>query len=371
MPGTPTTALRATLAGALRLALAAAAVSIWSVPVAVAQGPPIGRIAIEGVAAVSTSSRDADDPFVFLDLATTFRLTEGLDIVVRPYARRLPGGDWDALFYQAQIRYQPVARVRLDAGIISSPLGLGTLELRQDLNPTVGSPFYYFAPLPVFDQYSSGVQILSGGYPIGAMLNVSGTWWDVRGGVTDGTPARYRKIFANSGPSPAAQLVLGGGVTPIPGLRLGAGMATGKYRRSIDAEYYGAPYAGSVSDASAMVLTLEAEYAFDYTRVSGEWVRDRFETDGAPAIARGFYVQAVQTLTPRIFAASRLTRASSPITVATGPARWNRTTAELTAGYRLSPELTLKAGYEAGRRFGSAGWTHAAVGSIVWGKRWF
>ena len=353
-----------------RLAAIALAALCAAAPAA-AQGLPIGRVAIEAVAAVNTSSRTPDDPFVFLDLATTMQVTEGLDVIVRPYARRLPGGDWDALLYQAQIRYQPAARVRIDAGIITSPLGLGTLELRQDVNPTVGSPFYYFAPLPVFDQYSNRVQILSGGYPIGAVVSVSGNWWDARGGVTDGTPARYRKIFASSGPSAAVQFVAGAGVTPMPGLRVGAGMATGKYRRSEDADYYGAPYTGTVSDASALVLNLEGEYAFRYTRVSGEWVRDRFQTDGRPAVARGFYVLAVQTLTPRIFAASRLTSASAPVRTATGASRWRRSSAELTAGYRLTPELTLKGGYEASRGFGVTTWNHAAVGSIVWGKRWF
>ena len=90
-----------------------------------AQGLQPGRMAIEAVAAISTSSSDADDPFVFLDLANTIRVNEKLDVIVRPYARRLPGGDWDALLYQAQIRYQPAEKVRLDAGIITSPLGLG------------------------------------------------------------------------------------------------------------------------------------------------------------------------------------------------------------------------------------------------------
>ena len=130
---------------------------------AAAQTVPGGRTAIEAVAAVATSSESADDPFVFLDLATTTHVGGGFDLIVRPYARRLPGGDWDALLYQAQIRYQPADGVRVEAGIITSPLGLGALELRPDLNPTVAYPFYYFAPLPLFDEYANLVLILSGG----------------------------------------------------------------------------------------------------------------------------------------------------------------------------------------------------------------
>lgn len=330
-----------------------------------------GRIAIEAVAAVNTASRAWDDPFVFLDLAATVRVSDTLDVIVRPYARRLPGGDWDVLFYQAQIRYQPAGNMRLDAGIISSPLGLGSFELRQDLNPHVGSPFYYFGPLPLFDRYADRVQILSGGYPVGAILSVSGARWDARAGVTDGTPARYRKIFADNNPAPTAQFIAGAGVTPITGLRFGAGVASGKYRRAEDADYYGPASAPITNDQSALVFNLEAEYAVHYTRLSGEWIRDRFNSDAAPAISRGFYVQGVQTLSPRLFAASRVTRATTPVLLPSGRVRWTRMAAELTAGYRVMPELTVKAGYEASRRYGVVDWSHAAVVSVVFGKRWF
>lgn len=344
--------------------------AIYAAPVS-AQGLQPGRMAIEAVAAISTSSSDADDPFVFLDLANTIRVNEKLDVIVRPYARRLPGGDWDALLYQAQIRYQPAERVRLDAGIITSPLGLGTFELRQDLNPLVGSPFYYFAPLPAFEQPSDRVQLFSGGYPLGAMLSVSGTWWDARTGITDGTPTRSRKIFANNNPSPAAQFIAGGGITPMPGLRVGTGLAFGPYRQSTDHAFYELPDTAVLTDAEATVFNVEAEYAFAYTRLSGEWVRGAFENDGSPAVSRGFYIQGVQTITPRIFAASRFTQVSAPVLVNANLVRSTRKALELSGGYRLTPQLTLKAGYEGGRRFNVADWTHAAVASVVWSQRWF
>jgi len=79
----------------------------------------------------------------------------------------------------------------------------------------------------------------------------------------------------------------------------------------------------------------------------------------------------VQTLTPRTFAAGRLTRASSPVPAAGGTRRLARSVAEVTGGYRLTPELTLKAGYQASRAFGASDWNHAAVWSLVWAQRWF
>ena len=354
------------------VAITAIGAALLPDPAVSAQAFQPGRLAIEAVAAMSTSSQDVDNPFVFLDLATTFRMSEQVDVIVRPYARRLPGGDWDALFYQAQIRYQPAPHLRVDAGIISSPLGLGTLELRQDLNPLVGSPFYYFGPLPGFNRPSDRVSLISGGYPIGAVLSTSGAWWDARAGVTDGTAARYRKIFARNNPEPAAQFIAGGGVTPAPGLRIGAGFAHGPYRQASDNDYYALPETAVIPKADATFFNLEAEYAFRYTKLTGEWIRDRFESSPEPAVSRGFYVQGTQTLTPRIFTASRFTRVNTPTLSGTTRVRRTRTAFELSGGYRLSPEITLKAGYEGGRRYGATDpWTNAAVVSVVWAKRWF
>jgi hypothetical protein len=351
----------------------AAALAAWLLAAAApapaaAQGLQPGRIAVEAVAAVSNSSQAADDPFVFLDLTTTMRVNESMDIIVRPYARRLPGGDWDALLYQAEIRYQPIDGLRLEAGIMSSPLGLGTLELRQDVNPGVASVFYYFSPLPSFDPQADRVQTLSGGYPIGVILSSSGSWWDVRGGVTDGTPARYRKVFAQNNPAAAPQLIAGGGITPLPGLRFGVGLAHGAYRNAEDDYYVGST---PLPDANATVFNVEGEYAFGYTRLTGEWVRDRFESTTTPAVARSFYVQGVQTLTPRIFATGRITRVSAPVSIIDHDIRSTRSSIELSAGYRLTPQWTVKGGYEAARRFNANDWTHAATASVVWARRWF
>jgi hypothetical protein len=335
-----------------------------------AQPQPVGRVAIEAVAAVASTSQAADDPFVWLDLATTVRVGHGVDVVIPPYARRLPGGDWDALLYQAQIRYQPTETLRIDAGVITSPIGLGTLELRPDLNPVVSYPFYYFSPLPRFDQFANQVQVLSGGYPLGALVSWSQGPWDARAGVTDGTPTRSRDVF--EAPSPMPQFVAGGGVTPITGLRIGAGLAAGKYRASSETDFFsGAVDTGPVTNANALVFNLEGEYAFRYTRISGEWIRDRFETDTGNAVSYGYFVQGVQTLTPRWFAATRLTGASAPVRLVAALTQRTRSAAEVTAGFRLTPTLTLKAGYQAARAYGSTDWSHAAVWSAVWSQRWF
>ena len=348
-----------------------------------------GRVAVEAVASASVSSVDDGDPFLIFDQTSTIGVGQGWDVIVRPWAMRMPGGDWNAEMYQLQIRYTSTTRVpvRVDAGIISSPIGLSTLELRPDVNPTIGSPFYYFVPMPAFDGNFDRVTLMSGGYPLGAIVTASGPRWDLRGGVTDATPTRARSVFSSSkGPS-ATQLVVGGGVTPAAGLRVGGAMAVGRYR--IDATSQramvipinsdGAAYATdgivakgtALPDAAASVYNVEGEYAIGYTRVTGELVVDRFETMIAPAVSRGFNLLAVRTLSPRWFMAGRTVHASTPVLVGAAPARRVATSAEGTLGYRVSRTITLRAAYQGSTSFNRQTWQHAIAFSTVWSQRWW
>jgi len=351
-----------------RLALAFGLSMLLTAP-ASAQTDVGQRLSLEFGGAVNTTSQAADDPFLFLDLTSTARITNTLDVVVRPWVRRLPGGDWSKEMYQLQIRYQPTTAVplRIDAGIIASPLGLITLEMRPDRNPMIGTPSYYFAPLPSFDGRFDRVQIMSGGYPLGAIASLSGRRWDARAGVTDGTPARNRKMMSSSRPPARAQLVAGGGVTPIQGLRIGTSFARGVYREPSAAT----ATVPALPEARATIFSLEGEYAFAYTRLSGEWIRDSFETAATPAVARGLLLQAVQTLTPRVYAALRTTNTSTPVFAAGTRTRRTGRSAEATIGYRLSPEITLKGGYQGSRAYSAQDWDHAAAVSIVVFNRWW
>jgi hypothetical protein len=339
---------------------------------ALAQSAIGQRLSVEFVGAVNTSVAGGagfDDPFVFLDATATIRLTDDLDVVVRPYARRLPGGDWSKEMYQLQVRYQPDTRLplRIDAGIISSPLGIIALEMRPDRNPVIGNPSYYFSPLPSFDGRFDRVQLLSGGYPLGAMTSLSGRRWDARAGVTDGTPARNRKMMSTARPPAQPQFVAGGGITPVTGLRLGGGFARGVYREaSADA----APLPAS-RKASATVFNLEGEYSIAYTRLAGEWIVDSFETATTPAVACGYLFEGVQTISPRWYIAGRTTRTSTPVFSKGSRVRMNGSTAEATVGYRLNTEITLKAGYQGSRTYTREDWDHAAAISVVLFKRWW
>jgi hypothetical protein len=322
------------------------------------------RVAVEFVGAITTTSTNPDDPFIVLDGTATVRLASTVDVIVRPWFRRLPGGDTSKEMYQLQVRYQPTTKlpVRIDAGIIASPLGIIALEMRPDRNPIIGSPSYYFSPLPSFDGRLDRVQLLSGGYPLGAIASVSGRRWDARAGVTDGTPARNRKMISSNRPQAEPQFVAGGGVTPSVGLRLGAGFARGVYR-----DRASAPTAVPLTrDARATVFNVEGEYSVGYSRFAGEWIVDSFETATTPAVARGYLLEAVQTLTPRIWAAARTTHLSTPVFVTGLRVRRTGDTADATLGYRVTPGILFKVGYQGSRPTSRVDWDHAVAVSAVW-----
>jgi hypothetical protein len=328
-----------------------------------------GRVALEAIASASTEARAVDDPFVMLDFVGTVRVANGLDVVVRPWSARRPGGDWMFEMYQLQLRYVSSTRVpfRVDAGIIPSPVGLFTLELQPHRNPLINAPFYYFAPLPKIEGTASRVQLISGGYPLGATVSVSGAHWDARAGITDSTPSDPRNVFSASRPPAHAQLILGGGVAPITGMRVGVGFTRGRYEPGASSSAESA----TLGPQTATVFNVEGEYAIAHTRLTGEWVRDRFDTPLGAAVARGFNVQATQTLSPRIFAAARATRVSSPLAATASSLRRASTSLETTLGYRLSTEVTVRAGYQGERGFRDTGWRDAAVMSLVWAQRWW
>jgi hypothetical protein len=344
-----------------RAIAAASVLALCSIGTAAAQESVTSRVAADTVVSVNFFSANHHAAGMF-DATVSMDAGRGFTAIARPWAWKRPDGTSTFEWYQLQVRYQSRTRVpvRVDAGIITSPLGLSTLQQRADLNPTISPVFYYVAPLPRFDVTFDGLNMMSAGYPLGAIVATSGARWDLRGGMTDSTPARPR-VELKSGQRPAMpQVILGGGFTPRAGLRIGAGFAHGRYRHAT----------GTVPAASATVLTLEGEYAFNHTRLSGEFVTDRFGTTPGPAIARSFYLQGVQTITPRLFGAARVVRVDNPPFYVSA-IRTNRMTMELTAGYRLTREWTLRSGYYGDRRYPAYQWDHQAAVSLVWARRWY
>jgi len=124
-------------------------------------------------------------------------------------------------------------------------------------------------------------------------------------------------------------------------------------------------------NASVTVYNLEGEYAFGYTRITGELVVDRFETMISPVTSRGFNLLGVRTLSPRWFVAGRTVRASTPVLTGATAGRRIAKSAEATLGYRLNRTITFRTAYQGSTSYSRPTWQHAVAFSTVWSQRWW
>jgi hypothetical protein len=77
----------------------------------------------------------------------------------------------------------------------------------------------------------------------------------------------------------------------------------------------------------------------------------------------------VQTLAPRWFVAARVERINTTLPLAV-PAQQRFNGSEQTIGFRLTPEITLRASHRLIERFGTNEFGHTGAVSIVWYRRW-
>jgi hypothetical protein len=352
-------------------------------------------VSIDSAAAVDTALNPSGVPTTgtVLDAIVSVGLGGGFEAIVRPWAQRLgTTRDWNPQVWLATLRYQhpgPVA-LRVDSGLIASPVGLADMQLRAPLNPTIGLPASLFTALPAFEPNGPRTTLLGALYPYGVSATASTARWDARVAAIDTTPLRMRMVFADTNPPRFANLVVGGGITPIIGLRIGASVTHGGWQSAgsrgasgydvaeedeaehDEANEYASTPAPDQARCAATVVTIESQYAFRFTSISGEWVRDVIATSSGHTVTpSGWFVQGQQTLTPRWFAAGRIDRLSSPALLPSNTFEQQRFSGvEETIGYRLTPEVTVRAGHRAQRGFGRDALSHAATVSLVWTRRW-
>jgi hypothetical protein len=352
----------------------ALAASAWLLVLACAAPAAAQRLAAPSWLTLDTSAdvdRAVDESGTttsgaIFDAYIAARVARGLEIVARPWTQRQANGEWNRQIWLAAVRYEhkgPVG-IRVEGGLITSPVGLSNLSLRPHLNPTVAQPSSLFQAMPSPEPLSPRVTLLGAIYPLGVSTTVSGTHWDVRGAVIDTSPVRARRTFGNNPPR-FANVVVGGGVTPVVGLRIGGSVTRGPWRSAEEVPL-------SPSDRIATVVTVEGEWSFRFTKLQGEWMRDTLETNVGDQVESGWYFQGQQTLTPRWFVAARVERLEGPPlpTTPQGP-RQTFAGAEETLGFRLTPEITLRASYRARRLFSQQDFSHQAMASVVWARRWF
>jgi hypothetical protein len=364
-------------------ALRGALTSRWVALLIVCGGAPVSAQSISRVSLDSQIVVDLfrgenvnDRPQVIVDISAAIRVSDTWQVYVRPWlrlprpatptARAVP---WDKQLYQAGVRYERTGPIstRLDAGYIVSPVGLGLLDSRPALNPTIAQHVAYFIPMPPFDPTVPAQRPVASTYPLGALFMMSTDRWDARGAIVNSAPTRPYVIGAATRPRQTPVVEVGGGLTPTAGLRFGAAVAHGRYAT---------PREVRIPAPGGRTMTMvggEGEYAFRYTKINSEIVRTSFETLARPAIAYEWFVQGIQTLTPRWFVAARHERASAPppITGVSVGSRASLSTVETTAGYRVNPDITLRSSYYARKSYNARRWDNQVGFSIVWARRWW
>ncbi|MDA1186133.1 MAG: hypothetical protein O2930_16030 [Acidobacteria bacterium] len=327
------------------------------------------RLAVDTVAtirgALDNNGNDATD--LVIDAIVSVDLGQGLEVISWPVVQRLAvTGEWRQDVWIAALRYERAGSIglRIEGGLLPSPLGLANLTVRRaHLNPTISQPSSLFVPLPSLGDGEPRPNLLGAVYPFGGQVTVSGSRWDARVALIDTSPLRRRGVFEDPKPPRFANLVVGGGVTPFVGFRVGASVTHGGWQRAGESP-------ATTADQNATVVTLESELSFAHTTLAGEWVRDAVGTSSGSRVASGWFAQGRQTLTPRWFVAGRVERIASPLVSMTLVQQQTLISSEETLGYRLTPELTVRAGHRARRSFGRPAYQHEFALSVVWWKRW-
>jgi hypothetical protein len=309
---------------------------------------------------------------IFMDSLITADFGHGIQAMVRPQVQRLgASGEWNRQIWIADVRYEHPGAValRVEGGYIPSPIGLANLALRPQLNPTIALPAELFTSIPSLEPRGPRVNLLTGMYPLGAQATASARHWDARAAMINTSPLRVRRVFGDPNP-PAfggnppqfATAVVGGGITPFVGLRIGGAVARGGWMKAGESPTI-------TTDRSATTISLESELAFRHTSLAGEWVRDALETSLGTRSTSGYYAQGLQTLTPRWFVAARVEKIGTVLPVAAATEQAFKAS-EQTVGFRLTPELTLRVSHRLREPFGGAVYIHSGAISIVWYRRW-
>ena len=337
-------------------------------PASAQQAKP-SRFAIDTAAAIDHSVDGSGNHTtgMMIDAIVSVGLGRGFEAVVWPIAQRIANtGNESADIWLATLRYERAGAVgvRIDGGLLGSPVGLANLTVRRPhLNPTISQPASLFSPLPALEVRGPRANLLGAIYPFGGQVTVSGARWDARAAVIDTSPLRRRGIFVDPKPPRFTNVVVGGGVTPFIGFRIGASVTHGGWMSAGESPT-------NTVERDATVYTVESELSFAHTKLAGEWVRDSIDTSTETRVASGWFVQGQQTLAPRWFVAGRAERIASPLVTPISAAVQRLTTFEEVLGYRLTSEITVRAGHRARESFGRSGFDQQFAMSLVWWRRW-
>ena len=353
-------------------ALAVALGLMFSVGIEAVSAQDVARVSVDSAVSIDhfIGEGTADRPNIVVDISAVLRLGNGWIAYVRPWFRQPRAATWDREIYQAALQYERPGRVsrRIDIGYIASPIGLGMMDTRPGVNPTILPHLSYLQPMPGFDPSAPRIQPIASTYPLGAQATFSTQKWDTWAALVN-TP--LNRIFVINAPSPNPPprpfFVVGGGMTPRTGLRLGAAIAHGAYAKASELTR------GPAIDLDVTMVSFEGEYGLGHTKLRGELTRDALATSAGPDVAYAWFVQGVQGIAPRWFVAARQEGASAP-PLRTGIVPGVRTRmhiSEGTVGFRLSPEFTLRGSIAVRKSYTRTDRDRQVGASLVWARRWW
>jgi hypothetical protein len=231
---------------------------------------------------------------------------------------------------QAAIRYVLSRRAVVDAGKITMPLGGFAARRFSWRNPLVGRPDAY----PVL-------------YPYGATLTGAMSIVDYRVGVVS-LPMVHEDYSPD--PTHTARPVIGVGITPIIGVRIGVGYTWGPYLNDTLSSSQLNARAWDSYHQRVLVADLAASYG--YLELFAEAGVSEYEVPRTTEPVQGlaYFVEGKYTFTPRFFAAVRLERNDYPFIQPVSPTFWvARKTdfhnEELGLGYRFGAGTVMKVSY--------------------------
>lgn len=336
-----------------------------------AKAQELSRIGLDSTIAIDrfVGQNAVGRPSIVIDISAVVNLGHGWQAIARPWIRQPRAPRWDKQIYQAFVQYERPGRIgtRLELGSIVSPLGLGMLDTRPGINPTIAGHTAYFTALPIFEPGGARTNAIASTYPLGGQLTLSGRRWDARGAVVASTPTRIFIINRPLNPKATPVVAAGAGVTPRQGLRIGAAVAHGAYATGQELTRPGP------SGRDMLMATIEGEYAFGYTKLSAEIGRTTLDTAASSVQAYSWFVQGMHALSPRWFVAGRQEGVSAPPAVS-GPTAGRRSalhSTEATVGFRLGRDLTARGSLLARKPFTSGAWDQQAGVSLVWARRWW
>ena len=218
----------------------------------------------------------------------------------------------------------------LTAGKLPSPVGGFAPRRLSPTNPLIGEP----------DAYPTT-------YPLGVQVSGALAAFDYRLGVISLPPT-------HAGYVPTAQarprIVVGGGVTPFIGVRVGATFTRGTYLS--DSVTPTLPAGADWRDFRHQVLALDGRASRGYADIHAEWAYSWYDVPTVAGRMSGpaYYVELKYTWSPRFFTAARFQRNDYPFLRPRSPARWlavpaNFYAGEVGVGFRVGQRLLAKLSY--------------------------